>query len=297
VREQTLQVLLVEPKPERIRLMEEAVAELEERRYSRGWLQSYELTLAVDGGEAAELAAQGSFDAALVDISGEETEPLPEFLKLRAAAPELPILLLAEAADEGLALSLVRQGAQDYLLLEELDCWPLAKMLRTAMERQKLWRARQSISLTDELTGLYNERGFRHLANQHARIGARLGHPLLLAAVSMGTSGADADLADLDFLDTWRSSFEPTDLTARVGPGRFAAAALVASDDEALALESKLARMDPAPAVQLLRPAVCAEGIEDAMDSLLAPHRRFRAATAAGLCETGVFEDRARRHV
>jgi len=294
MRDQALHVLLVDSEAESVRLLEEAFTELEEGRFSRGWPQPFSLTLAADADEAVEFASGERFDAVLLNLGYGNGEPLPAFMKVRLCGA--PIILLADAADEHLALSLVRQGAQDYVLWQEFDAWPFARVLRTAVERQRLGRAQRSVSLNDELTGLYNERGFRHLAGTHARLGARHGLHLLLSVASLAASQEESDLADLDFTEQWRSAFEPTDLVARVGSGRFAAASLVASHDEALALQGKLARMEPAPMVQLCSPSICKDGIEEAFERLMAHPRRPRPAVV-GVCDTEVFDDRAGRHL
>jgi len=118
---QSVEVLLVDAQPDSIRLVEEAFAEFEETRFHRGWTQPMRMVLAADAIEAAELCAAQRFDALLLSLAGCDGEPLTVFHAIRASAPDIPVLLLAPASDEPLALSLVRQGAQDYLLLEDLD--------------------------------------------------------------------------------------------------------------------------------------------------------------------------------
>jgi DNA-binding NarL/FixJ family response regulator len=294
MKSQYLDILLVDSQPDTIRLVEEAFTEFEETRYRRGWTQSMRMLLAADTAEAGDLLAVQRFDAILLHLGGLDGEPLPAFLQLRAATPDTPLVILAPATDEPLALSLLRQGAQDYLLLEDLDCWPMMRALRCAMERQKVARARQSLALHDELTQLYNERGFRHLAARHAQIAARHGMHLALALTTLPAS-EDDDLADLSLAEAWRSLFEPCDLTARLSQHRFAAASLLASHDEALVLERRLALSVPTPAVSLLSPALCATEFELHLNELLNQHRRLSASAAS--CDNWSFENRAGRHL
>lgn len=293
---QSVEVLLVDTQPDSIRLVEEAFTEFEETRFRRGWTQPMRMVLAADAIEACELLAAHRFDALLLSLSGCDGEPLAAFHALRASAPQLPMLLLAPASDESLALNLVRQGAQDYLLQEDLDCWPLMHALRAAMERQKVTRARQSFSLQDDLTQLYNEHGFRHLVHRDAQVAARHGLQLALA-VAVNAQGDD--LADLELAEVWRDLFEPADLTARIGQSRFAASSIIADHEEALALEQKLVARLPAATMKLLTPAVCATEFDSQLDELLNLPRRLGAAAAAhdAACDNGSFENRARRHV
>ncbi len=294
MRSQYLDILLVDSQPDSIRLVEEAFTEFEETRFRRGWTQSMRMILAADTVEAGDLLAEQRFDAMLLNLAGADGEPLPAFLHLRATAPDTPLVLLAPAADEPLALSLLRQGAQDYLLLEDLDCWPMMRALRCAMERQKVTRARQSLALHDDLTQLYNERGFRHLAQRDAQMAARHGMYLALALTTL-SAAADDDLADLALAEAWRSLFEPCDLTARLSQHRFAAASLLASQDEALVLERRLAMSSPTPIVKLLSPALCATEFELHLNEILGQHRRLSATAAT--CDNMSFENRAGRHL
>lgn len=294
MRSQYLDILLVDSQPDSIRLVEEAFTEFEETRFRRGWTQSMRMILAADTAEAGELLAEQRFDAMLLNLAGTDGEPLPAFLNLRAVSPDTPLVLLAPATDEPLALSLLRQGAQDYLLLEDLDCWPMMRALRCAMERQKVARARQSLALHDDLTQLYNERGFRHLAHRDAQMAARHGMHLALALTTL-SAAADDDLADLALAEAWRSLFEPCDLTARLSQHRFAAASLLASHDEALVLERRLAMSSPTPIVKLLSPTLCATEFELHLNEILGQHRRLSATAAT--CDNMSFENRAGRHL
>src|SRR5687767_1640753 len=127
MRSQCLEILLVDSQPETIRLVEEAFTEFDETRFRRGWTQAMRLILAADIVEAGELITEQRFDAMLLNLAGTDGAPLPSFLHLRASAPDTPMVLLVPAAEEPFALSLLRQGAQDYLLIEDLDCWPMMR--------------------------------------------------------------------------------------------------------------------------------------------------------------------------
>lgn len=292
---QIVEILLVDTMPDSIRLVQEAFAEFEETRFRRGWTQAMRMILAADGVEAAELLNAQRFEAILLNTAGADGEPLTLFHSLRASAPDTPIVLLAPLDDEPLALSLLRQGAQDYLLLEELDCWPLMCAIRSAAERHKVLRARQSLALHDELTQLYNDRGFRHLVNREAQLAARHGLHLALAVMVPPSPAEGDDLADLAMAEQWRASFEPADLTARIGQRQFAAASLLGNYDEALALERRLSIRFPASALKLLSPVLCATEFEQHLNEMLHAHRRLGAV--APPCDNMTFESSAGRHL
>jgi PleD family two-component response regulator len=98
----------------------------------------------------------------------------------RAIAQDMPTVVLAECEDELLAIETLRQGAQDFLAKDKLDRPTLVRSLRYSIERHRLQKNLQSLSLADDLTGLYNRRGFMALAEQHLRMIQRKGAALLI---------------------------------------------------------------------------------------------------------------------
>ena len=235
-------ILLIASDPPSVALVGEAFEEMAELRYRRGW-RGFALTLADSIEEAEEFLGARGFDAALMSLAA-VSEALPAFRRLRAVAPTLPVVVLTGAGDEHLAFDLLRLGAQDYLIVNEIDCAPLAHALRCAIERNRFNEGRQQASLTDGLTGLYNERGFQQLSERYTRLASR--HGLRVLTVEAGIpAGADADLAALDASEAFRQAFEPTDVVARTGPTSFGAVALVSGADEAAATVNRLNALLP----------------------------------------------------
>ena len=95
--------------------------------------------------------SQRRFDVLLLDLSLPDSIGRETFLRARAAAPELPIVVLTGAADEAIGLEAVRQGIQDYLLKGQADGAQTARAIRYAIERQRaeteLRRARDELEL------------------------------------------------------------------------------------------------------------------------------------------------------
>jgi GGDEF domain-containing protein len=237
-----ISILLIASDPASVALVGEAFEEMAELRFRKGW-RGFSLTLADSIEEAEEFLGARGFDAALLSLAA-VSEVLPAFRRVRAAAPTTPVVVLAEAEDEQMAFDLLRLGAQDYLIIRELDCAPLAHALRCAIERNRFDEAREQSAMTDGLTGLYNERGFQHLSERYGRLAAR--HGLRMLTVEAGVPpGADADLAALDASEAFRQAFEPTDVVARTGPTKFGAVALVADADEAAATINRLHALLP----------------------------------------------------
>jgi diguanylate cyclase (GGDEF)-like protein/PAS domain S-box-containing protein len=93
----------------------------------------------------------------------------------------------------------------------------------------------RGLSLTDELTGLYNRRGFQTLGDQHLKSARRTGQPLVLIFADMDglkeindTLGHDdGDVALRRVAEVFRASVRESDVVARMGGDEFA---VLASD-------------------------------------------------------------------
>ena len=85
------------------------------------------------------LRGGGRVDVALLDVSLPDSRPgsLDSLTRIKAEAPDLPIILLTGIDDEELAVRAVREGAQDYLVKKGVDSGLLGRAIRYAIERQR----------------------------------------------------------------------------------------------------------------------------------------------------------------
>ena len=156
--------------------------------------------------ESPARLARGGVDVVLLAVSLSERRGFATFTELRALAPTVPFLFLSNSKDERHGLEALRAGAQDVLLNSELDGERLARALRHAIERNRLHAALLDLALVDELTGLYNRRGFLTLATRDLRVARRGDETLLVAFAdlddlkgvndSAGHAGGDRALRD-----------------------------------------------------------------------------------------------------
>ena len=143
-----IRVLLVEHDPEDLDGLRSAVAEVRGGKVEIEWVS--ELAAAL------ERLTRGGIDAVLLDLMLPDSEGMVTFERTWAFAPNVPIVVMTSVDDEELALATVQGGAQDYLVKGEVYPRMMVKAIRYAIERHRVRSALLSLSLIDELTGLYN---------------------------------------------------------------------------------------------------------------------------------------------
>jgi DNA-binding response OmpR family regulator len=71
--------------------------------------------------EGLERLVAGGIDIVLLDLSLSDAQDLTPFIHIRAQAAQIPTVVLCNPDDEGLAVMAVREGAQDYLVKDQID--------------------------------------------------------------------------------------------------------------------------------------------------------------------------------
>lgn len=132
-----LKILLVEDDLQDEQLLNEAFIEIQENRQWCNWRGASVVQVGhlVD---AIDCLRRDIFDIVLLNLSLPDSPTLLDsFLGVHSNAPGVPIVVLADQADENLAHRLLREGAQDVLLKPELECPLLARSIRYALERER----------------------------------------------------------------------------------------------------------------------------------------------------------------
>ena len=249
MKDHRLRVLLIEGDPDRVQLLEEAFGEMEELRFSQPAYPICTREYALDWREALnQLRYEGGAtvpDAILLNISSDCEPSAPvAFAALRSVAPASAMVLLASRGDEAAAIGLIRMGAQDYLIDTDIDCAPLGRMLRCSVERSRLEWSRQSVSMVDDLTGLYNPHGVAMLSDRDARLATALDLCRWSVALRLAAPMAadDADLRRLELAEQL-SELTPTGMAAgRTGDDAFVLFGLAATISAAASLADQSAR-------------------------------------------------------
>ena len=192
--------------------------------------------------------AQDGVDLILLDLSLPDSRGLATFVQLQAVAPGLPVIVMSADEGEALALESVRLGAQDYLTKGHVTTASLGRAVRYALERHRLVASLRGLSLVDDLTGLYNRRGFMTLAEAHLRVAMRAGQRFLLVYADLDglkeindTLGHRyGDEALVKMADVLRATFRQSDILARLGGDEFVVLAAEAWNDTEHTLLTRL---------------------------------------------------------
>lgn len=204
----TLKLLLVEDSLEDEQLLCEALLEIEENSQWCNWRSSS--VVPTDRlADALECLGRDSFDAILLNLSLPDSPVLLDtFLDVSASASGVPILVLADEADEYLANRLLREGAQDVLVKLELECASLARAIRYAIERQRREKAARSSAFVDPLTGVLTRDAFINVASYRSP-------GELLALVEMPADRETLDPVLMQSAETLRRTFQAPAIVGR----------------------------------------------------------------------------------
>jgi diguanylate cyclase (GGDEF)-like protein len=99
-------------------------------------------------------------------------------MQLRAAAPDVPIVILSGLQDELLAVKAVQEGAQDYLIKGRVDGHALGRSITYAVERKAAEMELAHRAMHDSLTGLPNRTLFLDRL-KHSVMRAKRHHTLM----------------------------------------------------------------------------------------------------------------------
>ena len=120
--------------------------------------------------------------------------------------------------------------------------------LRDISERRKLEEKLRAMSITDELTGLYNRRGFVTLAQQQLKIETRANQDMLLffgdldnmKKINDTLGHLEGDNALIDIAAILKETFRESDIIGRIGGDEFAVLAINTADGTREILAARL---------------------------------------------------------
>ena len=87
--------------------------------------------------DALSMSPNARFDVILLNLALPDSNGLDTYVAMRSHAPALPLILLADPANQQTTIEAAKKGAQDYLGIEEISPAVLGKALLYAIERKR----------------------------------------------------------------------------------------------------------------------------------------------------------------
>jgi diguanylate cyclase (GGDEF)-like protein len=199
------------------------LTELLRARWSEG--------LVIANAERFEDAAREliEYGASCVLLSIHSAADLAPLAYMHTSVPDIPIVVVADRADEAMALSAMRSGAQDYLIRNELNPDMLGRAIAYAVERNRSEIRLAHQALHDPLTALPNRALFLDRLAVALDRSQRTGSCLAVFFLdidnfktvndSLGHAAGDRVLEGM--ADRLRTMLRPMDTVARFGGDEF----------------------------------------------------------------------------
>uniref|UniRef100_I2PX51 diguanylate cyclase n=1 Tax=Desulfovibrio sp. U5L TaxID=596152 RepID=I2PX51_9BACT len=187
-------------------------------------------------------------DVALLDLNLPDSTGLTTFTTLRLQFPDIPIIVLSGLDDKDVSTMAVREGAQDFIVKGSFDGKILFRAILHAIERHQIYRELAGAALSDELTGLFNRRGFLALAGQMFKSAQRLARSAFLLYADLdgmknvndGLGHKEGDRMLGDMAHVLRETFREADVVARLGGDEFAVFGLQETNFEVIKPKERL---------------------------------------------------------
>jgi diguanylate cyclase (GGDEF)-like protein len=235
-----IRILLVEDNPGDALLLHEALADVSSAHF--------DLIQVARLGDALHRLEHEQIDVVLLDLSLPDSQGVDTFFTLHAHYARIPIIVLTSLTDDTFALRVVASGGQDYLVKGQIDGATLVRAMRYAIERHRIQLELHTLSSTDDLTGLYNRRGFFAHATQYMKLAHRSHREFLVIYADLDglkrindTLGHDAGSQALrDTAQVLRATFRESDIISRFGGDEFVILMLDADHDNVECIAGRL---------------------------------------------------------
>ena len=183
---------------------------------------------------AIDLLDSRRIDLVLTYLNLSDSQGIGTLTRIIQNNPDIPVVVLSGVDNENIAIEVVKSGAQDYLIKGQIDSDRLFRSIHYSIERHRLIRQIKAISISDELTGLYNRRGFLLLAKKQIEMAARFNKLLWLIYLDIDNmkiindelGHKEGDRVLIDMSTILKGTFRESDIISRIGGDEFAVIAV-----------------------------------------------------------------------
>jgi len=206
-------------------------------------LEGYQCETASSAESALELINKTSFDIMLTDIRMPGIEGFELTHKAKKIIPDMAVIIMTAYAEEFSYDNAMEAGASDFIkkpfTLNELVA---------RIQHVKLQEKVRTMAVTDELTGLYNRRGFFSLAEKLLQLCKREKKGIFMLYTDLDglkkindTFGhKEGDMALIDIANILRNNYRESDIIARIGGDEFVVIPIGTTEDSAKIATSRL---------------------------------------------------------
>jgi diguanylate cyclase (GGDEF)-like protein len=237
--------LLIEDNDDDVFLMKEMISD---GRSSLGTDAVINLVVVPTLAEAYKKLETERFDIVISDLSLADSKGFDTVLRLKETSNELPVIVLTGYDDTRTAIIAIEHGIQDYLVKGRFNAELMLRSILYSIERFKLLGVLKSLALIDDMTGLYNRRGFVMLAESQMKLAQRRERKLVMMFVDLDKmkqindnyGHKEGDRALIETASILRAVFRGTDIIGRMGGDEFAVLAVEATEDSIELLEKRM---------------------------------------------------------
>jgi diguanylate cyclase (GGDEF)-like protein len=237
---QAYNVLLVEDVP--------LLARIAEQMLKKSPAHRYVVTFKANLRDALAALQTGEFHVVLLDLNLPDSTELATLAAVAETAPEVPIIVLTATHGHEIGFPAIKLGAQDFLVKGDFNYLTLDRAIVYSFERHRLQRTLRELAVIDELTGLYNRRGFNTLhpdMMQRAKQSSARGYLCYFdldrfKQINDERGHQKGDEALVEFAGNLRSIFKRDCLLVRLGGDEFLAMGMEHAPGEAAELVQAL---------------------------------------------------------
>ncbi len=225
-----IKILYVEDDMDHAVLIRELLEEIKNVHYKLTHVQRFdEALLEIDNED---------YDIVLLDLSLPDEQGVNTVARVCEQAPDIPVVVISGTDDETRAIKALQKGADEYLVKGKVKSHSLSRILRYAIMRHKGRVELQSLSLVDDLTGLYNRKGFMLFAQQQLSLSVRAKRGMILFFIKLNglkeikdkSGHQSGDLALIETASILKEVFRDSDIVGRHAEDEFTAIAIESFD-------------------------------------------------------------------
>ncbi len=203
----------------------------------------YQCETATSAEDALERISKTPFDIMLTDISLPGMKGFELTAQAKKMRPDMPVVIMTGYIDDFSFDSAIEAGASDFIKK------PFTlRELKTRIALVKVQEKQRVMSITDELTGIYNRRGFFTLAEQRLKLAKRQRRGIFmlyadvdgLKTINDTLGHQEGDMALVDTAKLLKATYRESDIIARIGGDEFVVIPVGSAGDDIETITARL---------------------------------------------------------